>query len=307
MSNSTVRFPSFSAAASYFAAMIDGEGNVSSKWYPSIKSTNRAISIFSTEEDILQACVDAAAVLGIQYRLVSRTHVKQPNWADAHGLLIESKAQFRRVIETVPLLHEQKALKLRELLASYIVGPIRLEESNTLRYGAIDNLDTPWYLAGIIDAEGHISVTSKTIYITNTNYDLLALCGSMLEARGIEYRIHARSPRKNSKHAQTYDIQIYGLNNFKLALSSIPIQSQRKVDTLVALIEGYKYRTRWRPAKEELEDMYYRQEMTTTDIANYFGTHAGTVGHWFEEYGIKARSHSESARLDNQRRKKRRA
>lgn len=92
-----------------------------------------------------------------------------------------------------------------------------------------------YYLAGIIDGEGHVRTRreSRRVEITTTDLGILAATCEALAVLEIEYRV---KPKKGA-NLPAFAINIYGRQNYK-KLNLLPLRSKR-AQALQELVDGY--------------------------------------------------------------------
>lgn len=99
----------------YLAAMIDGEG-----WIGELKgTTNRAIRIANTEEDIITGITECLDHLGITYRIVREKENPNPRWAKRITVDITGLKNLSYILEHVHFRSVRKRARLGRLVASY--------------------------------------------------------------------------------------------------------------------------------------------------------------------------------------------
>lgn len=106
------------SAASYLAAMIDGEGTVS---LPSGKSSTRCIRIANTEPDIIAAVVRCCRILEIKCATYE-TAPARPGWRKRWDVTISGKESLQQVLAMVPIQSRRKLYRLKELIKRYRIS-----------------------------------------------------------------------------------------------------------------------------------------------------------------------------------------
>lgn len=104
--------------------MIDGEGCV----YFHPKNRDRWIVISNTDLDIIAACIECLAILGIEYRIY--TEKARGNQKECKVIQIGRQKDLLLVFDLVPLRCGRKKEKLQSILLSYVQ---RTPATTTLR------------------------------------------------------------------------------------------------------------------------------------------------------------------------------
>lgn len=104
-------------AAQYLAAMIDGEGHVSSA-----ERTYLRVQITNTDLDIVHSIEECLSQLGITYRSKMRES-RHVNWKPTIDVLIYGRENFQKLQDLVPLRSERKRQALSEILSNYRPTP----------------------------------------------------------------------------------------------------------------------------------------------------------------------------------------
>jgi hypothetical protein len=105
------------AAKWYLAGMIDGEGSITLLPRNGRTSKQRMIRIASCDRELLETCLEACEVLGISAGIYA-SHKGGGQYASgkprkpAWSLVIQKKDSLLKVINNVPVQHEQKREKL---------------------------------------------------------------------------------------------------------------------------------------------------------------------------------------------------
>lgn len=98
----------------YLAAMIDGEGSVVFQQ----KKQNRFIAIYSSENQIIQNCIDCLNTLNISYYVVKTK--KQCTHGEFLQLTISNQANLMKLHRCISmLLCERKKALFNDLIGSY--------------------------------------------------------------------------------------------------------------------------------------------------------------------------------------------
>ncbi len=113
-SNAPAAFDNPEAARWYLAGMIDGEGCVVRR--DDGHRINRRIKIANTERAILESCLEALDVLGINaglYRNNKATSSRKESW----DIVIHKQSEFLKAAALIPVQHPMKSARLAEYAA----------------------------------------------------------------------------------------------------------------------------------------------------------------------------------------------
>jgi hypothetical protein len=125
------------AARWYLAGMIDGEGCISRYSYksrgPSDNRVDRRIRIANTDRRLLEVCLEAYAVLGIDARLYRVTkgggaYATGKPRLEAWEVVVYRQSEVLKVIAQIPVQHPEKREKLA-VFATEIGKPVRVIEA----------------------------------------------------------------------------------------------------------------------------------------------------------------------------------
>lgn len=291
-------FTSTAAAASYLAAMFDGEGTVGQGRWGGQKA--QKAEIVNTNRQVIDACLECCSMLDLGYSFYEYEYGGRLryiiNWA--------RREYFVKLLSQVPILATRKLAVLRSILESY-KPRYRADVLDNWRSEALALFDPAGYLGGLIDGEGTMSLSgtsTRVVRIANTDLDIIHAAEQVYAALGIPTSTRSRQPPDNPNWAQAYDVYIYGLPQFRLIRDTIPFFAQFKHDRLDEMIASYRdYPI---PTKEELVRWYIEEEMSIAEIVAI--THAksnDTVHKWLKHYDIPRRSLAEAAIIFWKRRK----
>ena len=98
----------FDDARYYLAALIDGEGSVE------CRLPQRRVTIYNTEEDIIDAAIECLNILDIDYSIYE---YKTGTYKNVTNIRISRRANLERLYELVPIMSQRK----RELLYKCII------------------------------------------------------------------------------------------------------------------------------------------------------------------------------------------
>lgn len=142
-----------------------------------------------------------------------------------------------------------------------------------------------FYLAGVIDGEGHISQRkhkskehgyTREVRITNTDEGLLSASRAALDMLGVKHRTYDRSERARLGTKPIFDIVVWGKENLELLVEHVPLQTE-KGDKLKAVVGSYMRKNR--PPDETLRTLFLT-DMTDKKIAERYGVTPGAVWFW---------------------------
>jgi hypothetical protein len=111
-------------AAGYLGAIIDGEGTVTFRSVP--RGYDRRITIYNTEESIIDAATAALAQLGIAFRVyeINRTprpeHLIVSKTDSITHIVISRKENLELVLAKVPIKSDRKLNTLKSAVATYV-------------------------------------------------------------------------------------------------------------------------------------------------------------------------------------------
>lgn len=144
-----------------------------------------------------------------------------------------------------------------------------------------------WYLAGIIDGEGHVRFTpresglSRDVTIYNTDEGILDAARGCLRLLGVEWNEYTREHRKEDGAAlgnkRITCLSISYREGLEI-LAKLPLQCGYKHDALRAILDSYPAR---RPGVDTLKEMAGR--MTQREMAAELGVSQGTIYNWLSE------------------------
>ena len=104
-------FQSAIEAASYLAAMVDGEGSIGGRG-------KREIRIRNTEPELIDACIEAADLLGLEYR-VYRNRFAGNQWKNYDELSFTVQENLQNFQRLVPFKSKRKQELLQQALDAY--------------------------------------------------------------------------------------------------------------------------------------------------------------------------------------------
>ncbi|WP_053949118.1 DNA topoisomerase I [Halolamina sediminis] len=128
---------------------------------------------------------------------------------------------------------------------------------------AVPDEYVPSFIGALMDDEGHVSRERKA-FISNTNHELLAEVGEMLEDRGIETKL-AESQHK---------LHIRGRENLERFFDQIPVAIDEKYHRALDALRSYDV-TRH---KARILELTVEQPRSTSELAAELGLSEGRVG-----------------------------
>lgn len=105
------RFPSLEAARWYLAAIFDGEGHMTDIESPC--HPQGRLSMVNTDPDIVEATIEALAMLGIRHQIYLR-RMRDRNHKDIVTLTISRRSELDKVEEMIPLQHKTKMDRVKK-------------------------------------------------------------------------------------------------------------------------------------------------------------------------------------------------
>lgn len=167
-------------------------------------------------------------------------------------------------------------------------------------------IETPeqaaWYLAGIIDGEGH--VCSKPHYhyiqITNTDESIISATQEALDLLDIEYRTYDKEAQQDT-HQDFWRIVIGKREALETLADHVELQSEKKQRALVQIVNSPygKNGARWRPNDSriaEVRKLYWEHGLSVRDIATRMGVSKGKIEKVMVRYDIPTRERLEAVR-----------
>lgn len=115
-----------------------------------------------------------------------------------------------------------------------------------------------WYLAGIIDGEGHVNATLNQfkVAIYNTDNDIIAATQESLDILNIEYRTYTRL-RKDPNHKVCREIAITKRHEIAKLASYIELQSTTKRERLLSIVRSpQRYAAPDDPRIDQIRELY---------------------------------------------------
>lgn len=147
-----------------------------------------------------------------------------------------------------------------------------------------------WYLAGIIDGEGHISTNpkNKLVVISNTDPAIIAATQHALDLLGVQYTTRDAWVREGNKKAFRINIGRHS-EIIKLAVA-VSLQSAQKYSALQAIADTPL--NSWSDDDQRIEEirlMYWRDGQSVRSIAAALGTSKGRIEKVMDRYQIPRR------------------
>jgi hypothetical protein len=109
-----------------------------------------------------------------------------------------------------------------------------------------DRQAAAFYLAALIDGEGHVGYHRYTsprpavhryVLVVNTDKGIIDACEEAMTMLGLDFRSH---DRKTLKGRTLYERRVTGRANLETILREVPLQAERKRDTLALAISTYE-------------------------------------------------------------------
>lgn len=113
-------FSSKEEAATFLGAIIDGEGSVGFRSVKGTRGFARDVRITNTDHGLLDHCVEACRMLGIECSVYDRSSRSRLGTKPISDLVIVGRENLLRLREVVKLRSQVKEEKLDSLLSSYI-------------------------------------------------------------------------------------------------------------------------------------------------------------------------------------------
>jgi hypothetical protein len=106
-------FRTASEAAGYLAAMVDGEGSVRAHGH------QRSVHVWNSDEDIVNACLAACRILGVEARCSVRANPAPKATVPLFGVSIYGRENLEQLERKIVLQSSRKCDGLRRAVASY--------------------------------------------------------------------------------------------------------------------------------------------------------------------------------------------
>lgn len=147
------------------------------------------------------------------------------------------------------------------------------------------------WLAGIIDAEGHVSQRpvkgsngfQRSVEIVNTDGDILGAVREAYDRFGIKYAQYDRSNRKRLGSKPIFSIVVTGKENLERLLEVLPDFCLKK-ERLREIVGSYVRKNR--PSAVVLQGLVDAGH-SDSDIGTVYGVTPAAVWHWRKHYGIE--------------------
>lgn len=149
--------------------------------------------------------------------------------------------------------------------------------------------DAAAYLAAMIDGEGHVSSKSKSIRISNTEFELIEAIIESCVALDLHYAVNGPKSIRSGK--SVWEVNISSRSTLERVRDLVPIRSSRKKSALVDAIGSFKYKAR--PPREWVEQKYVFEGLSLREVAMAWGlkSNCKSCAHgWLKFYGIPART-----------------
>ncbi len=156
-----------------------------------------------------------------------------------------------------------------------------------------------WYLAAMIDGEGCIYFNAAkrrySIQVTNTDVSILEAIEKSATVLGLRHGPRSLVGVGTGRSMPCWNIRLLGgMDTMRDVLRMVPIQSERKKATLLAIIASYRELPP-RPSTEWLQEHYMSKLWIAKRIASEWSVNTRTVYHWLDNAGIPRRNKQEAA------------
>lgn len=157
-----------------------------------------------------------------------------------------------------------------------------------------------WYLAALIDGEGHVGQRkhkgkkqgfTRDVRVTNTDESIVSAAQDAMTMLGIQHHTYLRADRAEREDVfgskPLYDVVVSHKNGLDIILAEVPLQCAYKREALQTAVGSYVRKNR--PPQHELE-AHLAAGLSDAKIAAIYGVTAGAVWFWRKHYGIERSS-----------------